>query len=155
MYLKISPLCCCRLMRIKTNIRTFTSASGSWRSTLQSITTSMTVRYGSSAKSDKKAPQRVVETGQNIVSKQLASLGHLYTTFVKRAGQIHEDGTHPGHHLFTLLPFLKTSQTHTNGLKHNLFPRTVAPLNLTPQHLCTTLMCNSLLPNPTSYPLPT
>ena len=69
------------------------------------LTGCITVWYGNSLASDRKALKRVVRTVQYITGDKLPAIKDLYTRRCRRkALEIVKDPTHPSHKLFSLLP---------------------------------------------------
>ncbi|KAI7805357.1 hypothetical protein IRJ41_005667, partial [Triplophysa rosa] len=67
--------------------------------------TSITVWFGSAAKTDLRRLQRIVQTAERITGTTLPNLQELYSTRVsKRARKITLDPSHPAHFIFELLP---------------------------------------------------
>ncbi len=65
----------------------------------------ISVWYGNSSNQDCKALQRVVRLAERISGSTLPSLQDIYFKRCKsRAAKIIKDSTHPGNHLFRLLP---------------------------------------------------
>ena len=60
-------------------------------------------------------------------------LEEIYNTHcLRRARTIIGDSSHPGHHLFELLPsgrYFRAIKTKANGLKNSFYPRAVVALN--------------------------
>ncbi len=68
----------------------------------------ISVWYGNSSNQDCKALQRVVRLAERISGSALPSLQDIYFKRCKsRDVKILKDSTHPGNHLFCLLPFGK------------------------------------------------
>ncbi len=69
------------------------------------LTYCLTVWYGGCSGADKKALQRVIKNAQNIIGCPLPLLLDIANTrYLSRAKNIVKDFSHPGHHLFSLLP---------------------------------------------------
>ncbi|KAL0147353.1 hypothetical protein M9458_057339 [Cirrhinus mrigala] len=69
------------------------------------LCTTITVWFGSAAKSDIRRLQRIVWTAETIIGCPLPVLKELYSSLVsKRAQKITLDPSHPSHHLFELSP---------------------------------------------------
>ncbi len=69
------------------------------------LTQCISVWYGNSSNQDCKALQRVVRLTERISGSTLPSLQDIYLKRCKsRAAKIIKDSTHPGNHLFRLLP---------------------------------------------------
>lgn len=77
-----------------------------YSSTMESILTySCPVWCSSCTAVEKKDLQRVVKTAQWIIGSPLPQLGDIYSSrLLKRAKNISRDLSHPGHHLFSILP---------------------------------------------------
>nr|XP_033468764.1 mas-related G-protein coupled receptor member A4-like [Epinephelus lanceolatus] len=77
-----------------------------YRAAIESVLTyNITVWYAGCSAVDKKALQRVVRTAQRIIGCSLPSLEDIATScYLSRATKIIRDPSHPGHHLFQLLP---------------------------------------------------
>ncbi len=70
------------------------------------------------------------------------------TRCLRRAHSILRDPSHPGHHLFELLPsgrHFRTIKAKTNRLKNSFYPRAVIALNSTQSHNTWTFTIYSLL----------
>ena len=97
------------------------------------LCTSITVWFGSATKSDIRRLQRTVRTAERIIGATLPTLQDLYSSRVrKRAGKIITDSTHPGHHLFELLPSrrrLRSLATRTSRHRNSFFPQAISLLN--------------------------
>ncbi len=77
------------------------------------LTQCISVWYGNSLNQDCKALQRVVRLAEHISGSTLPSLQDIYLKRCKsRAAKIIKDSTHPGNHLFCLLPSGKRFQEH-------------------------------------------
>ncbi len=69
------------------------------------LTQCISVWYGNSSNQDCKALQRVVHLAERISGSAFPSLQDIYFKRCKRrAAKILKDSTHPGNHLFSLLP---------------------------------------------------
>ncbi|XP_033978014.1 vomeronasal type-2 receptor 1-like, partial [Trematomus bernacchii] len=77
-----------------------------YRSTIESLLTyCITVWYASCTEADRMRLQRVVKAAQRIIGCLLPSLMDIYTSrCLSRAKNIVKDNSHPGFHLFNLLP---------------------------------------------------
>lgn len=105
-----------------------------YRSAVESLLTyCITVWYASCTEADRKAIQRVINTAQKIIGCPLPSLGDLYNSrCLNRARHITKDSSHPGSHLFQLLPSgrrYRCIRARTNRLRDSFFPRAVTTLN--------------------------
>ncbi len=77
-----------------------------YRSTIESVLVyCISVWYSSCTAADKKALQRIINTAQKITGCSLPSLESIARShYLSRAKNIIKDTSHPGHHLFNLLP---------------------------------------------------
>lgn len=70
---------------------------------------------------------------KKIVGCPLPSLEDIANTcYLSRAKNVVKDCSHPGHHLFDLLPsgrFNRSLKTGTTGLMNSFFPKTIHTLN--------------------------
>ncbi|KAI2668905.1 hypothetical protein H4Q32_027217 [Labeo rohita] len=75
----------------------------------------------------------VNETAERIIGVHLPNLQDLYISRVKkRAGNIIQDHSHPGHNLFALLPSgrrYRSLSTKTSRHKNSFFPNAISSLN--------------------------
>ncbi|KAL0199142.1 hypothetical protein M9458_007682, partial [Cirrhinus mrigala] len=89
--------------------------------------------FGAASKSDIRRLQRTVRTAETIIGVHLPNLQDLYISRVKkRAGNIIQDPSHPGHNLFALLPSgrrFRSQSTRTSGHKNSFFPNAISSLN--------------------------
>ncbi len=89
--------------------------------------------YGGCSGADKKALQRVIKNAQNIIGCPLPLLLDIANTrYLSRAKNIVKDFSHPGHHLFSLLPSgrrYKSIKTRTARLSNSFYPRAIQSLN--------------------------
>uniref|UniRef100_A0AAZ1XIU5 Alkylated DNA repair protein AlkB homologue 8 N-terminal domain-containing protein n=1 Tax=Oreochromis aureus TaxID=47969 RepID=A0AAZ1XIU5_OREAU len=104
-----------------------------YRCTIERILTNcITVWYGSCSALDRKALQRVMKTAQCIAGAPLPAINDIYRkTYLKRAGKVIKDPSHPAHGLFTLLPSgrrYRSLRTKTTRYQ-NSFPTAVRLLN--------------------------
>ncbi|KAL0150388.1 hypothetical protein M9458_054205 [Cirrhinus mrigala] len=94
------------------------------------LCSSITVWFGAASKSDIRRLQRTVRTAERITGVHLPNLQDLYISRVKkRAGNIIQDPSHPGHNLFALLPSGRSLSTKTSRHKNNFFPNAISSLN--------------------------
>uniref|UniRef100_A0A8C5G818 Reverse transcriptase domain-containing protein n=2 Tax=Gouania willdenowi TaxID=441366 RepID=A0A8C5G818_GOUWI len=105
-----------------------------YRSTIESLLTyCITVWYGSCTEADRRRLQRVIKTAQRIVGCPLPSLTDIYTSrCLNRAHSIIKDSSHPGFHMFNLLPSgrrYRCIKARTNRLKNSFFPKGITILN--------------------------
>ncbi len=117
--------------------------------------------YGNSSNQDCKALQRVVHLAERISGSALPSLQDIYLKRCKsRAAKIIKDSTHPGKHLFCLLPSgkrFRSMMAKTERLRRSFFPQAIRLLNTNPvckyshilKYCC--LMYNTLT-NPSAHP---
>ncbi len=100
------------------------------------LTQCISVWYGNSSNQDCKALQRVVRLAERISGSALPSLQDIYLKRCKsRAAKILKDSTHPGNHLFCLLPSSKrfrSMMAKTEGLRRSFFPQAIRLLNTNP-----------------------
>src|SRR4029434_5360094 len=77
-----------------------------YRSTIESVLANcISVWYSGCTAADKRAIQRIISTAQKITGCSLPSLVNIaHSRYLGRANNIMKDTSHPGHHLFTLLP---------------------------------------------------
>ncbi len=94
------------------------------------------VWYGNSSNQDCKALQRVVHLAERISGSALPSLQDIYLKRCKsRAAKILKDSTHPGNHLFCLLPSgkrFRSMMAKTERLRRSFFPQAIRLLNTNP-----------------------
>uniref|UniRef100_A0A3B3DDJ9 Reverse transcriptase domain-containing protein n=1 Tax=Oryzias melastigma TaxID=30732 RepID=A0A3B3DDJ9_ORYME len=105
-----------------------------YRSTIESLLTyTVSVWHSSCTVADRKRLQKVINTAQKIIGCSLPTMASIYTSrCLSRARNIKKDHTHPGHHLFKLLPSgrrYRAVPARTNRLRDSFFPRAVAVLN--------------------------
>ncbi len=100
------------------------------------LTQCISVWYGNSSNQDCKAMQRVVRLAERISGSALPSLQDIYLKRCKsRAAKILKDSTHPGNHLFCLLPSgkrLRSMMAKTGRLRRSFFHQTIRLLNTNP-----------------------
>ncbi len=102
--------------------------------TIESVLTQcISVWYGNISNQDCKALQRVVCLAECISGSALPSLQDIYLKRCKsRAAQITKDSTHPGNHLFCLLPsgkHFRSMMAKTERLRRSFFPQAIRLLN--------------------------
>lgn len=107
-----------------------------YRSTIESLLTyAVTVWHSSCTEADRKRLQRVVNNAQKIIGCSLSSMSAIYNSrCISRARNILKDTTHPGFHLFNLLPSgrrFRSIRARTNRLRDSFFPKAVTILNTT------------------------
>ncbi len=105
-----------------------------YRSAIESLLTyAVSVWHSSCTEADRKRLQRVTNTAQKIIGCPLPPLSTIYNSrCLGRAKSIIKDYTHPGFHLFNLLPSgrrYRTIPAKTNRLRDSFFPRAVTMLN--------------------------
>ncbi len=90
------------------------------------LTQCISVWYGNSSNQDCKALQRVVRLAERISGSALPSLQDIDLKRCKsRAAKILKDSTHPGNHLFCLLPSgkrFRSMMAKTERLRRSFFP---------------------------------
>ncbi len=100
------------------------------------LTQCISVWYGNSSNQDCKALQRVVRLAERISGSALPSLKDIYFKRCKsRAAKILKDSTHPGNHLFCLLPSgkrFRSMMAKTERLRWSFFPQAIRLLNTNP-----------------------
>ncbi len=100
------------------------------------LTQCISVWYGNSSNQDCKALQRVVRLAERISGSALPSLQDIYLKRCKsRAAKIIKDSTHPGNHLFCLLPSgkrFRSMMAKTERLRRSFFPQAIRLLNINP-----------------------
>ncbi len=96
----------------------------------------ISVWYGNSSNQDCKALQRVVRLAEHISGSALPSLQDIYLKRCKsRAAKIIKDSTHPGNHLFCLLPSgkrFRSMMAKTERLRRSFIPQAIRLLNTNP-----------------------
>ena len=107
-----------------------------YRCTVESVLSyGVSLWFSSCTEAERKALQRVINTAQKIIGCPLPSLEDIYNMrCLRRAHSILRDPSHPGHHLFELLPSgrpFRTIKAKTNRLKNSFYPRAVIALNAT------------------------
>ncbi len=97
------------------------------------LTQCISVWYGNSSNQDCKALQRVVRLAERISGSALPSLQDIYLKRCKsRAAKIIKGSTHPGNHLFCLLPSgkrFRSMMAKTERLRRSFFPQAIRLLN--------------------------
>ncbi len=97
------------------------------------LTQCISVRYGNSSNQDCKALQGVMRIAERISGSALPSLQDIYLKRCKsRAAKILKDSTHPGNHLFCLLPSgkrFRSMMAKTERLRRSFFPQAISLLN--------------------------
>ncbi len=97
------------------------------------LTQCISVWYNNATNQDCKALQRVVRLAERITGSALPSLQDIYIKRCKsRAAKILKDSTHPGNHLFCLLPCgrrFRSMMAKTERLRKSFFPQAIRLLN--------------------------
>ncbi len=97
------------------------------------LTQCISVWYNNATNQDCKALQRVVRLAEHISGSALPSLQDIYLKRCKsRATKILKDSTHPGNHLFCLLPSgkrFRSMMAKTERLRKSFFPQAIRLLN--------------------------
>ncbi len=97
------------------------------------LTQCISVWYNNATNQDCKALQRVVRLAERISGSALPSLQAIYLKLCKsRAAKILKDSTHPGNHLFCLLPSgrrFRSMMAKTERLRKSFFPQAIRLLN--------------------------
>ncbi len=97
------------------------------------LTQCISVWYNNATNQDCKALQRVVRLAERISGSALPSLQGIYLKRCKsRAAKIIKDSTHPGNHLFILLPSgkrFRSTMAKTERLRRSFFPQAIRLLN--------------------------
>ncbi len=100
------------------------------------LTQCISVWYGNSSNQDCKALQRVVRLAERISGSAFPSLQDIYLKRCKsRAAKIIKYSTHPGNHLFCLLPSgkrFRSMMAKTERLRRSFFPQAIRLLNTNP-----------------------
>ncbi len=100
------------------------------------LTQSISVWHGNSSNQDCKALPRAVRLAERISGSDLPSLQEIYFKRCKsRAAKILKDSTHPGNHLFCLLPYgkrFRSMMAKTERLRRSFFPQAIRLLNTNP-----------------------
>ncbi len=93
----------------------------------------ISVWYNNATNQDCKALQRVVRLAERISGSALPSLQVIYLQRCRsRAAKILKDSTHPGNHLFCLLPSgrrFRSMMAKTERLRKSFFPQAIRLLN--------------------------
>ncbi len=96
------------------------------------LTQCISVWYGNSSNQDCKAMQRVVRLAERISGSAFPSLQDIYLKRKSRAAKILKDSTHPGNHLFCLLPSgkgFRSMMAKTERLRRRFLPQASRLLN--------------------------
>ncbi len=99
------------------------------------LTQCISVWYGNSSNQDCKALQRVVRLAERISGSALPSLQVIYLKRCKSRAVKIKDSTHPGNHLFRLLPSgkrFRSMMAKTERLRRSFFPQAIRLLNTNP-----------------------
>ena len=105
-----------------------------YRSVVESVLTfSITVWYGSASQQQRASLDRIVHTAGKIVGSDLPSLDSIYAErLTKKAWKIAADASHPGCHLFELMPSgrrYRSLKTRTSRYRSSFFPQAVNALS--------------------------
>ncbi|MCP4487325.1 MAG: DUF1891 domain-containing protein [Gammaproteobacteria bacterium] len=105
-----------------------------YRSTIESLLTyAVSVWHSSCTEAERKRLQRVTNTAEKIIGCPLPPITTIYKSrCLSRAKSIIKDPSHPGFHLFTLLPSgrrYRSIAARTNRMKDSFFPKAVTILN--------------------------
>ena len=105
-----------------------------YRSVVESkLTFSITVWYGSASQQQRDSLDRIVRTAGKIVGSDLPSLDSIYAKrLTERARKIAADVSHPGCHLFDLMPSgrrYRSLKTRTGRYQNSFFPQAVNALS--------------------------
>ncbi len=104
-----------------------------WLCQISTMTQCISVWYNNATNQDCKALQRVVRLAERISGSALPSLQHIYLKRCRsRAAKIIKDSTHPGNHLFCLLPSgrrFRSMMAKTERLRKSFFPQAIRFLN--------------------------
>ena len=89
--------------------------------------------FASCTAAERKVLQRVINTAQKVIGCSLPPLEDIYKTrCLRKAHSILRDSTHPGYHLFELLPSgrrFRTIIAKTDRLRNSFYPRAIIALN--------------------------
>ncbi len=107
-----------------------------YRSTIESILTyCISVWFAGCSVADKKALERIIKTAEKVIGCPLPSLSDIaHSRILSRAKIIIEDNSHPGHHLFELLPSgrrYRSIKSRTTRFTNSFFPNAITHLNYT------------------------
>lgn len=105
-----------------------------YRATIESIMAyCVTAWYAGCSAADRRALQRVINTAQRITGCSLPSLEDIASSrYLSRAGNIIKDSSHPGNHMFDLLPSgrrYRSHRTRTTRLRNSFFPTAITAVN--------------------------
>ncbi len=104
-----------------------------WLLYREHLTYCLCVWFSSCTVAQRKALQGVRKVTQKIVGCPLPSLEELHSSrCLKKAQNILQDSSHPGHNLFGLLPpgrWYRTIKTRTNRLKNSFYPTAIHVLH--------------------------
>ncbi len=120
-----------RKFRVPTILKTF------YLGAIESVLTQcISVWYGNSSNQDCKALQRVMRLAERISASALPSLQYIcFKRCKSRAAKILKDSTHPGNHLFCLLPSgkrFRSMMAKTERLRRSFFHQAIRLLNTNP-----------------------
>ncbi len=96
------------------------------------LTQCISVWYNNATNQDCKALQRVVRLAERISGSALPSLQHIYLKRCRSRAVKIKDSTHPGNHLFSLLPSgrrFRSMMAKTERLRKSFFPQAIRLLN--------------------------
>ena len=105
-----------------------------YRSTIESLLTfCISVWFSQCTEAERKKLQGVVNTAQRITGCPLPSLKDIYISrCLSRAERITKDSSHPGFHLFDLMPSgrrYRSIRTRSSRFRDSFFPKAVSTLN--------------------------
>ena len=89
--------------------------------------------HTSCSAADKRALHRIINTAQKVSGCALPSLQDIFSSrCLTRSANILKDPSHPGHHMFALLPsgkHLMSIKSRTNRFKNSFHPTAIRSLN--------------------------
>ena len=89
--------------------------------------------HTSCSAADKRALHRIINTAQKVSGCALPSLQDIFSSrCLTRSANILKDPSHPGHHMFALLPSGKrfmSIKSRTNRFKNSFYPTAIRSLN--------------------------
>ena len=105
-----------------------------YRSTIESVLKfCISVWFSQCTEAERKKLQGVVNTAQRITGCPLPSLKDIYISrCLSRAERITKDSSHPGFHLFDLMPSgrrYRSIRTRSSRFRDSFFPKAVSTLN--------------------------
>src|SRR4029434_3013735 len=90
--------------------------------------------FASCTAAERKALQRVINPARKVIGCSLPPFEDIYKTrCLRKVHSILRDSSHPGHHLFELLPSgrrFRTIKAKTDRLRNSFYPRAVIALNI-------------------------